>query len=65
MSFPGHQITSGWGVVRTSPWRFDGLHPSKQQSEDRRCEMPGEQEVYFGDHRLDGEDPWADLRFDD
>lgn len=61
MSFPGHQITTGWGVVRVSAWRFDGLHPSKQQVEDRRAEMPSEADLYFGDTGLEADDLRTDL----
>lgn len=51
MPFVDGTTLTGWGVVRNSPWHFEGLHASQEEAEARAAELGSAYEVHYGENQ--------------
>ena len=52
MSFPGHKLRSGWGVIRRAPWHLAGVYEISAEAETRVAQLGPEYKIRYGENRL-------------
>jgi hypothetical protein len=50
------ETVTGWGVVRSNPWHFVGIFPTKEVAEAKVAEMGDGYGVKWGDNRKGTDD---------
>ena len=50
MAIPGHNLKSGWGVLRLTPWDLAGVFASSIDAEQMARKMGADYIVKYGDH---------------
>ena len=51
MPFKEGRTLVGWGVVRLSPWEFDGIYSSREEAEEEAAKLGPDFEVYWGENQ--------------